>query len=274
MQTESVWTMAKGVSAPGGGATSSAAEPASPLSPARAGATFRRFLPLIAIAIALVLGYALGLHRHLSLGALGDSRDALLALVPAHPFLAPAAFVAIYTLAVACSFPAAAVLTIAGGFLFGWLWGGVLAVFGATAGATALFLAARTAFGAGLRRKAGGWAAAWGESFRANAFSTLLVLRLVPFIPFFVVNIIPAVFGVTTRVFMAATFLGIIPGAFINAWLGQGLDSVLLAARAAGRDPELSDLITPEITLALLGLAALAAAAAAVKRLWRGRAAA
>jgi uncharacterized membrane protein YdjX (TVP38/TMEM64 family) len=220
------------------------------------------------MAVALLLFYALGLHRHLSLQALGESRDALLALVSARPVLAPAAFVAIYTLAVACSFPAAAVLTISGGFLFGWLWGGALSVLGATAGATALFLAGRTAFGEGLRRKAGGWAAAWGESFRANAFSALLVLRLVPFIPFFVVNIIPAIFGVTTRVFVAATFLGIIPGAFINAWLGQGLDSVLIAARAAGRDPELADLITPEITVALLGLAGLAGFAATAKRLW------
>lgn len=265
--------MKKGAQAPGGGAASPASTPPSGLAPA-GGGPFKRFLPLLVIASALALGYALGLHRHLSLGALGESRDALLALVSAHPVLAPLAFVAIYTLAVACSFPAAAVLTIAGGFLFGWLWGGALSVLGATAGATLLFLAARTALGEGLRRKAGGWAAAWGESFRANAFSALLVLRLVPFIPFFVVNVIPAIFGVRTRVFVAATFLGIIPGALINAWLGQGLDGVLIAARAAGRDPELADLITPEVTLALLALAGLAAFAAAAKRLWRRKAAA
>ena len=236
------------------------------------GQRWARFLPLLAIAAALGLAYALGFDRFLSLQALAERRDGLRALVGAHPFLAPLLFLALYAAAVACSFPAAAVLTITGGLLFGWFLGGALAVLAATLGATALFLAAKTAFGAGLRRKAGGWTDKWGGSFRANAFSALLVLRLVPFIPFFVVNVIPAVFGVRTRVFVAATFLGIIPGAFVNAWLGQGLDSVLIAARQAGRDPKLSDLVTPEITIALLALAAFAALAAAVKHVWQRRA--
>ena len=62
------------------------------------------------------------------------------------------------------------------------------------------------------------------------------MLRIAPFIPFFVVNIAPALFNVRLKTFVAATLLGILPGAFAYAWLGQGLDSVLIAAKAAGRD--------------------------------------
>ncbi len=135
----------------------------------------------------------------------------------------------------ALSFPAASVLTIFAGFLFGWLPGAGLAVVGATTGASILFLAARTAFGGFLRDRAGGLAARFSKGFEKDAFAYLLVLRLAPFVPFFVVNIAPALCGVRPKVFVAATVIGILPGALAYSWLGQGLDSVLLAAKAAGR---------------------------------------
>jgi Uncharacterized conserved protein len=69
-------------------------------------------------------------------------------------------------------------------------------VVAATAGATLLFLAARTAFGDSLRRRAGPWLRRLQEGFQADAFNYLLFLRLVPLFPFFVVNLVPAVIGV------------------------------------------------------------------------------
>lgn len=227
--------------------------------------------PLAILLGGLGLGYAFGWHELLSLHYLGDSREMLKRFVAMHPLLAPAGFIAIYTVAVAFSFPAASILTIFAGFLFGWLTGGLCTVVAATAGATALFLAARSAFGGFLKERAGPAAAKLASGFEKDAFSYLLVLRIAPFIPFFVVNIAPALFNVRLKTFVAATVIGILPGTFAYAWLGQGVDSVLVAAAQAGRDASVSDLVTPEITVAFIALALVAALATIVRKVWAPR---
>ena len=229
-----------------------------------------RYLPLLIIAAGLAFGYAMGWQRYFTLTFLSESSDALKALVNSRPLLAPVAFFIVYTLATAFSFPAASVLTIFAGFLFGWLMAGVMVAFAATLGATILFLAARSAFGDVLRRRVSGRVARMADGFEDNAFGYLLALRLAPVFPFFVVNIAPALFNVTVRVYVAATILGILPGTFAYAWLGQGVDSVLIAARAAGKEPSVGDLVTPEITLAFVLLALVAAIPTIVKTV-RGR---
>jgi uncharacterized membrane protein YdjX (TVP38/TMEM64 family) len=235
--------------------------------PAARGSVLKRFLPLIAIACGLAFGYAMGWHQYLSLSFLAESRETLLGFVENNYFLSTSGFLVIYTLAVAFSFPAASVLTIFGGFLFGWLVGGVLVAFAATAGATAIFLAARSAFGDVLRKKVGGRVKRLADGFEKDAFSYLFVLRLAPIFPFFVMNIAPALFNVPLRTYVAATFLGIIPGTFAYAYLGQGIDSVLVAARQAGTDVSVGDLVTPQITLAFFALAVVAAIPLIVKRI-------
>jgi uncharacterized membrane protein YdjX (TVP38/TMEM64 family) len=240
--------------------------------PASAGRRAWRFAPLAVILAGLALAYAMGWQDYFSLEFLGESRQWLKRLVAGNPVLAPAAFVILYAVAVAFSFPAASILTIFSGFLFGWLAGGVYAVIAATFGATALFLAARSAFGGFLRDKVGGFAARLADGFEKDAFGYLLVLRLAPFIPFLIVNIAPALFDVRLRTFFAATLIGVIPGAFAYAWLGQGVDSVLIAARSAGRDVRVSDLVTPEITAAFVVLALVAALSLIVRRVWGSRA--
>ena len=95
-------------------------------------------------------------------------------------------------------------------------------VFAATIGATILFLAARSSFGSVLRERLGNKAQAFAEGLKKDAFSYLLVLRLAPVFPFFVVNVAPALFDVKLRDYVLATFLGIIPGTFAFAWLGEG----------------------------------------------------
>ena len=108
------------------------------------------------------------------------------------------------------------------------------------------------------------------EGFRENAFGYLFVIRLAPVFPFFVVNIAAALFDISLGRFVAATFLGILPGTFAYAYLGQGVDSVLVAAQQAGRrEAEISDLVTGEITLAFLALAAIALTPTIVRQLRR-----
>lgn len=228
-----------------------------------------RFAPALVVAAGLVAGYALGLQRYLSLDFLAASSDALTGYAAAHPVLAPALFFAAYVAAVAFSFPAASVLTVFGGFLFGWLAGGLLVAFAATLGATLLFLAARGAFADVLRRRLGGFAGRVAAGFEEDAFGYLLALRLAPVFPFFVVNIAPAFFKVGLRTYVAATFLGILPATFAYAWLGQGVGSVVEAARRAGRTAGLADIVTPQITLAFALLALVAALPPIVRRIRR-----
>lgn len=227
-----------------------------------------RFLPLGIIAAGLALGYAMGWHHYLTLEFLAESREALKDVVAANTAVSLAGFLVLYILAVAFSFPAASVLTVFAGFLFGWLVGGALVVMAATIGATLLFLAARNACGDALKRRLGGRLAKLADGFEKDAFAYLLVLRLAPIFPFFVVNIAPAFFHVRLRTYVAATFLGILPATFAYAYLGQGIDGVLLAAENAGRSVSPRELVTTEITFAFAALALVAAGALVVKKAW------
>jgi len=235
----------------------------------RRSGTAVRFAPLVVIAGGLAVGYALGWQRYLSLGYLAASHEVLSDYVARNFTLSLVCFAAVYVLAVAFSFPAASILTVFGGFLFGWFAGAVTVVVAATAGATLLFMAARSAFGDMLRARVGGKAARLADGFEKNAFGYLLALRLAPIFPFFVVNIAPALFNVPLRTYVTATILGILPGTFAYAYLGEGLESVLDAARASGLEPSLKDLLTPEITIAFAALALVALVPTIVRRLRR-----
>lgn len=231
---------------------------------------WKRFLPLLLVVGGLGLGYAMGWQRYLRFDVLVESRDILRDLVSTHPIVAPFLFLLTYATAVALSFPAASILSIFGGFLFGWLFGGLLVAVAATLGATLVFLAARSAFGDVLRRRVSGRAAGLAEGFEQNAFGYLLALRLAPVFPFFLVNIAPALFAVPLQVFVAATALGILPGVFAYTYLGDGLDEALEAAKRAGTSLQPKDLVTPELTLAF-GLLALVALVPVLVKKWKAR---
>ncbi len=226
----------------------------------------RRLWPVGLIVAALALVLAFDLHSYLSLGALKENRESLKLFVGEHFLLAVLTFMALYAAATALSVPGALVLTVAGGFLFGDVLATALVVVAATLGATAVFLAARTALGDSLRRRAGPWMARMEAGFRDNAFSYLLVLRLVPLFPFFVVNLVPAFLGVSLRTYVVATLIGIVPGTYVYALVGAGLGSVF----AQGGDLSLDNVLTAEVVGALVGLSLLSLLPVAYKR-WRGR---
>ncbi|MBK8455858.1 MAG: TVP38/TMEM64 family protein [Phyllobacteriaceae bacterium] len=232
------------------------------------GAALRRAAPFLVLVAGLGLAWALGWLDYLSLEHLGRSREFLKEQVATHPIAAAMAFMVIYIVAVAFSVPAASALSVFGGFLFGWLQGGAMVAVSATLGACLLFLAARSAFGDHLRARVAGFAGHFAKGFEANAFSYLLALRLAPFLPFFVVNVAPALFKVRLSTYAAATFLGILPATFAFCYLGQGVESVLVAAETAGRTPSVADLVTRDITLAFAGLALVALIPVALRRFW------
>lgn len=248
----------------------------------------KRLWPLMALIAATALVFAMGWHRYLSLEALAENRETLRAYIDANMLLSLAAFVALYAAVVALSLPGGAVLTLAGGFLFGWLVGGVTSIIGATIGASVVFLIARSALGEILAARAGPWLSRFRQGFQDDAFSYLLFLRLVPIFPFWLVNLAPALLGVGFATYVATTFLGIIPGTFAYSLAGSGLDSVIRAQQAAHQSclakmgpggqescPYTLDpgaLLTPELIAGLVALGLVALIPVAVKWLRRARA--
>ncbi len=229
-------------------------------------AILKRVAPLVLVAALVIVAFAFDLHRYLTLDALRDNRQALQSFVTGNRALAALTFAAAYIVVVALSLPGGTIMTVAGGFLFGGLIGGGIAIVAATLGASLVFLIARTAVGDALRKRAGPFMHSLDDGFRANAFSYLLFLRLVPAFPFWVVNLVPALVGVPLTVFAAATAIGIVPGTFIFAFFGAGLGEFF----DAGDEISLANVLSPTLIAAFVGLALLALLPVAIRR-WRNR---
>ncbi len=225
--------------------------------------SIKRHLPLIIICGVALIGF-FTLRDYLTFDTLRDNRDALLAFRESNYVLMVLAFVTIYFVIVAFSLPGAAVASVTGGFLFG-LWAGtVFNVIAATLGATAIFLAARAGLGKTLSAKLDASDGVVGKlkaGLQENEISVLFILRLVPVVPFFIANLVPALVGVKFRNFVATTFLGIMPGAFVFTSIGVGLGEVF----DRGEQPDLSLLWAPHVIGPLLGLAALSALPIVIK---------
>ncbi|MCE2510615.1 MAG: TVP38/TMEM64 family protein [Alphaproteobacteria bacterium] len=222
-----------------------------------------RYLPIATLAAGLVAFLTLGLHEYLTFETLKANRAELLDFVGRHLALATLIYVTCYAVSVAFSIPGGAVLTITGGFLFGLTTGTLATVIGATVGATGLFLAARLAFGEVLHKKAGKTIQKMEAGFRENAFNYLLVLRLIPLFPFWLVNLAPALLGVTLRTYVIATFIGIIPGTFVYTSIGNGLGAIF----ERGETPDLAIIFEPAILIPIVGLALLALLPIAYKKI-------
>lgn len=214
-------------------------------------------LPLTALLVAALSG-AFFLGDRVNFAALTDHRAALIGFRDSHYLWAVLGFVAAYAVIVALSLPGAMIATLTGGFLFGIFPGALLNVAGASIGAIALFEAARR--GAGRRLAArmdaeGGLIARVKRGLDDNQWSMLFLIRLVPVVPFFAANLIPALLNVPFRRFAISTVLGIIPGSLVYTSVGAGLGETF----DRGETPDLTVIFEPHILGPLLGLSALAA---------------
>ena len=236
-------------------------------SAAPAAGSLKLRLAAVAIAVAAVAAIleVTGALDYLSFSALAEHREWLVARVDALGFAAALLFILVYAVATALSLPTGLLLSTVGGFLFGTLWGGLFNVVGATLGATIVFLAAKTVLGDVLRARAGPFLQKLEAGFRENALSYMLVLRLVPLFPFWLVNLAPAFLGVRLSTYVGGTFFGIIPGALVFASVGTGLGAIL----AGGGTPDGSALLQPHFILPIAGLAALSLIPVVAKRLRR-----
>jgi uncharacterized membrane protein YdjX (TVP38/TMEM64 family) len=236
-----------------------------------------RRLPLIIIAIVAVLGFFF-LRDYLTFDTLSANRDRLLAFRDDNYVLTVMAFIVAYAAIVAFSLPGATIATLTGGFLFAsvpevfpFLPGAIFNITGATLGAIALFLAARWGLGDTLAERMD---ASDGTVKKLKSqiddeqsqWSMLFLIRLVPAVPFFVANLVPALVGVPLHRFAVSTFFGIMPGAIVYTSVGAGLGQVF----DRGESPDLGIIFQRQFLLPLLGLCVLAAIPLVLKAV-RGR---
>jgi uncharacterized membrane protein YdjX (TVP38/TMEM64 family) len=226
-----------------------------------------RFWPLAALLVVAVVAYSAGLHRQLSVAWLVEQQHALRQAVAAHPVLAPLAYILLYTVAVACAVPGGLVFSTAAGLMFGTVLGGAYAVIAITLGSAILFLAARSALRPLAERLARRMLGRDLPALEGDGFLYMLAVRLVPFTPFWVVNLAAAMTRIRLGAYVAATFIGIAPITYILAAAGAGIGDTL----AAGEQPGLGTILRPHIMLPLLLLAIVSLAPIAFKRRQRRR---
>lgn len=219
-------------------------------------AGLKRFVPLMVLIVVVIAVFASGVGRYLNLEALQTHEAELRGFVDDNLLLALLAFMAVYAVATAVSFPGAVVLTLAGGYLFGTWTGGAATVIGATIGAIMVFYVVQTSLGAALRAKAeadGGTLKKVIDGVGQGAFGYILTLRLIPLAPFWLVNVAAALAHAPLRAYALATFIGIMPATFIYSGVGAGIGALV----ARGETPDLGVIFEPRVLLPLVALGLL-----------------
>lgn len=213
------------------------------------------YAPMVVIGLVALIG-AFALRDYLTFDALRENREALIGFRDSNFVLTVLGFVLGYVLIVTFSLPGALIATLTGGFLFGTAFGAAVNVTAATIGATLIFSAARMGLGDRLKARmdaSDGMVAKIKKGLDENQWSMLFFIRLVPAVPFFVANLIPAFLSVPLRRFVISTFFGIIPGSLVYTSVGAGLGEVFVR----GETPDLGIIFEPHILLPILGLCVL-----------------
>jgi uncharacterized membrane protein YdjX (TVP38/TMEM64 family) len=205
---------------------------------------------LLIIALLIVIGVGIAYlfpeyHHILSLSGLQQAHAQLAANVAENPVLSRVIYLAIYVVSIAASIPGAVILTLAGGALFGFIWGSILVSFASTAGATLAFLIVRVLFRGWVQQR---FSSAWekvSKGFDRDGAFYLFSLRLVPVVPFFLINILMALTNIRARSFFFVSQAGMLPGTLVFVYAGTELSKI----RAIG------DILSPGIISAFVLIA-------------------
>ncbi len=206
----------------------------------------KRWWLLVVLAGLLALFFGLDLGRFLSLAAVKSSQADLQAWRTAQPLLAGVLFFGGYVAAAALSLPGAAVMTLAAGALFGLGWGTLIVSFASSIGATLAFLVARWLLGGWVQSRFGDRLAALNAGIAKEGGFYLFTLRLVPVLPFFVINLAMGVTRLRTWTFYWVSQLGMLAGTLVYVNAGTQL----------ARIESLSGIVSPGVlgSLVLLGV--------------------
>jgi uncharacterized membrane protein YdjX (TVP38/TMEM64 family) len=197
---------------------------------------------LLGLLVALVvLFFLLDLGRFLDLAYLRSVHAETVAWVRVHPVLATMGYFAAYVVVTGLSLPGAAVLTIAGGAVFGLLWGTAIVSFASTVGATLAMLIARRLLGEWVQRRFALQLRSVNEGLRRDGGFYLFSLRMVPVFPFVVINLVVGVSPMRVWTFYWVSQLGMLPGTLVFVFAGTQLASISSPG----------DILTPGMILAL-----------------------
>ncbi len=220
----------------------------------------RRLFPVTAVLILALVAATLwfsGLRDYLSFAFIQSSGESLREWLDARPVTGKLAFFMFYTLLILLCIPAVAITILAAGYFFGFWAGAALVLTASVTGAALLFLLARSSLGGVLRKYAVKFYDRYAAPMRRDAFHYMIFLRLIPGMPSSVANILPALFDVPLKTFMAATTIGLLPAITVLVYLGQALGTV----------ESLSDLFTPQIAAGFFLLALLALGPVAARKI-------
>lgn len=179
-------------------------------------------LALLIAAFLATVGHLAGWGNRLSLAELARYGDELRAAALQRP-LATAATVGVLFIATAFFMPGALALTIASGYLFGGIKGGLISCGSAATGAALAFLAARYLAGRWLQQRFAHRLGPFNREVERNGMRYLLLLRMTPVFPAFVINYLAGLTHMPFRRFILASFVGMLPGSFIYAAAGTKL---------------------------------------------------
>ena len=215
-----------------------------------------KWLLLLLFIAVIVTAYCSNLGQYFSLDSIHTHKETLFNYKAAYPIGFSVVFILAYITSTALSLPFGTVLALLGGFLFGPLVGLFHVTLGATIGASIIFIIAKSTFGEALQEKATPFYKKVSSVFSADGISYLLFLRLVPLVPFWAANILPALLNTPFRTYFWTTFIGIIPGTFVHTYLGASLEEIT----------SLSGLVSPNILFALIMLGLLSLTPIMVKK--------
>ncbi len=202
------------------------------------------------ILVGVLIWYFSGVKEFFTLANLRQNQVLLLSLVRDHFILAPLLYMLGFVLIVAATLPIALFATLMGGFLFGFWWGLLLTLVSSTVGATLSFWGIRYLFGGALQERYHSRLVDFNQNIEQYGSFYLLGLHFVGILPFFVINTLAALAGVSTFTFVWTTTVGILPIFSLFTYMGQKLYEI----------NSLKDILSPQITIAfiVLGLFCLA----------------
>jgi pyruvate/2-oxoglutarate dehydrogenase complex dihydrolipoamide dehydrogenase (E3) component/uncharacterized membrane protein YdjX (TVP38/TMEM64 family) len=207
---------------------------------------FRKLALALTAGVAIAAFFAFDLGQYLNLRTLKEQQAAIQGFQAAQPLLSIATYFLVYVVATALSLPGAALLTLAGGAVFGLLWGTLIVSFASTIGATLAFLMSRFLLRDWVENRFGQRLAAIDQGVRREGAFYLFTLRLVPVFPFFLINLLFGLTGMKARTFYWVSQIGMLAGTVVYVNAGTQL----------GKLESLSGILSPALlgSFALLGI--------------------
>jgi pyruvate/2-oxoglutarate dehydrogenase complex dihydrolipoamide dehydrogenase (E3) component/uncharacterized membrane protein YdjX (TVP38/TMEM64 family) len=183
----------------------------------------RKIFLLIALALGIGAFFFFNLDQYLSLDYLKQSQARFDTLYASNPLQVALVYFLIYVAATALSLPGAAIITLAGGAIFGLLWGTVIVSFASSIGATLAFLVSRFVLRSSIEDKFGNRLAEINKGIQKDGAFYLFTLRLIPVVPFFVINLVMGLTKMKARTFYWVSQVGMFAGTLVYVNAGTQL---------------------------------------------------